>query len=300
MLEILPQVIWYSLIASAIYTLIAVGLTLVFGILEFINFAHGEMAMVGAYLLLAFLVNFKFPFWLAFILSFVAVAILGIVLEKLIFKKVRKSHPFKPLVISIGVSALLQAVVILIFGGGVTSYLQTGDQPAQTFEFFNGNLVITDHQILLIAVAFVLLIALALFLKFSKTGKSLRAVADNKEVAAIMGINVDRTISIIFGLGSALAAIGGMLIGGEQNLTPTMGLALNVHAFAALILGGVGNVYGALLGALIIGFSENFIIAFTPIPPSFREAIVFAILILMLIVKPNGLLGANAEAEVRK
>ncbi len=300
MLEILPQVLWYSLLASAIYTLIAIGLTLVFGILGFINFAHGEMAMIGAYLLLAFLVSFKLPFWPAFVLAFVIAAAIGVVLEKLTFKRVRKSHPFKPLVISIGVSAFLQALVILVFGAGVTSYRQAGGQLPQTFDFFGGNLVITDHQILLMVVAVVLLFSLAAFLKYSKTGKSLRAVADNKEVAAILGINVDRTISIIFGLGTALAAIAGMLIAGEQNLNPTMGLALNVRAFAAVVLGGVGNIYGALLGALIIGFSENFLVAFTPIPASFREAVVFLILIVMLIFKPNGLLGASAEAEVRK
>jgi branched-chain amino acid transport system permease protein len=150
------------------------------------------------------------------------------------------------------------------------------------------------------ATAAVLLVGLSLFLKHSKTGKSLRAVADNKEVAAILGINVNRTVSIIFALGSALAAIAGMLIAGEQNLNPTMGIALNVRAFAAVVLGGVGNVYGALVGSLIIGFSENFLVAFTPIPPSFREALVFVILILMLFVRPNGILGASTEAEVRK
>ncbi|MFO0780479.1 MAG: branched-chain amino acid ABC transporter permease [Candidatus Gracilibacteria bacterium] len=300
MLEILPQVLWYSLVASAIYTLIAIGLTLIFGVLGFINFAHGEMAMIGAYVLLALLVQFKLPFWLAFVLAFVFVAILGVVLEKLTFKKVRKSHPFKPLVISIGVSAFLQAVVILIFGSGVNSYRQAGQDVAQTFDFFDGNLVITDHQILLMIMAVVLLVGLAAFLKYSRTGKSLRAVADNKDIAAILGINVNRTISIIFALGSALAAIAGMLIAGEQNLNPTMGLALNVRAFAAVVLGGVGNIYGALVGAVIIGFCENFLVAFTPIPPSFKEAIVFFILILMLFVRPNGILGANADADVRK
>jgi branched-chain amino acid transport system permease protein len=300
MLEILPQVLWYSLLASAIYTLIAVGLTLIFGILGFINFAHGEMAMIGAYVLLALWVMLKLPFWVAFVITFLVVALIGVILEKLTFKPVRKSHPFKPLVISIGVSAFLQALVILFFGAGVNSYRQAGDEAARTINLLNGSLVITEHQILLMATAAVLLVGLSLFLKHSKTGKSLRAVADNKEVAAILGINVNRTVSIIFALGSALAAIAGMLIAGEQNLNPTMGIALNVRAFAAVVLGGVGNVYGALVGSLIIGFSENFLVAFTPIPPSFREALVFVILILMLFVRPNGILGASTEAEVRK
>ena len=302
MLQLLPQVIWYSLLASAIYTLMAIGLTLIFGILGFINFAHGEMAMVSAYLLLALMVMLKVPFWTAFILVVAVMAVFGVILEKVTFKRVRRSHPFKPLIISIGVSAFLQALIILVpfFGGGVHSYRQAGDEPAQSFSFFDGNLIITDHQVLLMGMTVVLLIGLALFLKYAKTGKAVRAVADNKDVAAILGINVNRTISVIFALSTALAAIAGMLIGGEQNLNPTMGMALGVRAFAAVVLGGVGNVYGAVVGALVIGFSENFIVGFMPIPASFREAIVFSLLILMLFVKPNGLLGASVEAEVRK
>jgi len=300
MLEILPQVIWYSLVASAIYTLVAIGLTMTFGVLGFINFAHGEMAMLGAYLLLAFWVMLKWPFWPAFTLVVILMVIFGVLLEKFTFKPVRKSHPFKPLIISIGVSAFLQSVVVLIFGAGVTSYFQDGQQAAQTFSFLNGDFVVTDHQILLMAISVILLIALALFLKYSKTGKAMRAVADNPQVAAILGINVDRTVSIIFALGTALAAIGGMLIAGEQNLTPTMGLSLSIYGFSAVVLGGVGNVWGALVGALIIGFLENFLTAFTALPPNYNSAIVFLLLIIMLMVRPNGILGARAEAEVRK
>jgi len=287
-------------LASAIYTLIAIGLTMTFGVLGFINFSHGEMALLGAYLLLAATAMLKLPFWISFVLVAVLAAGFGVALEKITFKPVRKSHPFKPLVISIGVGAFLQSLVILFFGAGVTSYRRAGEEGAKTFSFFNGNLVITDHQILLMIVSLVLLVGLALFLRHSKTGKSVRAVADNREVAAILGIRVDRTISIIFGLGTALAAIAGMLIGGEQNLNPTMGLQLGIYAFAAVILGGVGNVWGALLGATIIAFLENLLIAFTPIQPSYRSAVVFFVLILMLMFRPNGILGASAEAEVRK
>ncbi len=300
MLDILPQVVWYSLLATAIYTLISIGLTMTFGVLGFINFAHGEMALLGAYLLLAFLTWLQLPFWVAFILVTVIMAGFGVVLEKVTFKPVRKSHPFKPLVISIGISAFLQSLVILIFGAGVTSYFQAGQKEAQTFSFFNGDLVITDHQILLMVVSVILLAALALFLQYSKTGKSLRAVADNREVASILGINVDRTVSIIFAIGTGIAAIAGMLIGGEQNLNPTMGLELGIYAFSAVVLGGVGNVWGALVGSLIIGFAENFLIGFTPVPASYRSALVFLLLIIVLMFKPNGAMGATADAEIRK
>lgn len=300
MLEILPQVIWYALLASAIYALVSIGLTLIFGVLEFIHFAHGDMAMVGAYMLLAFWPMLGLPYWIAFMFVVFIAAFFGFVMERLAFKSVRRSHPFKPLIISIGISVLLQSLVIIFFGGGVNSYRQSGGAPAKTFEFLNGDLVVTDHQILLMVITAILLIAVGLFLKYSRTGKAMRAVADNRDVAAILGIDVDKIISIIFALGTALAAAAGMLIGAEQNLSPTMGIELSVKAFAAIVLGGLGNVTGAVVGALIIGFMENFIVGFTPIPQSFKEAIVFSFLIIMLFLRPNGILGASMEAEVRK
>lgn len=300
MLEILPQVLWYALLASAIYALIAIGLTLIFGVLEFIHFAHGDMAMVGAYMLLAFWLMLQWPYWVTFIFVPLIAAFLGFVMEKLTFKSMRKSHPFKPLVVSIGISILLQSLVIIFFGGGVNSYRQSGGTPAKIFELFNGSLIVTEHQVFLMATTIILLLTVGLFLKYSRTGKAMRAVADNREVAGILGINVDKIISIIFALGTALAATAGMLIGAEQNLSPTMGIELSIKAFAVIVLGGLGNVTGAVVGALIIGFTENFIVGFTPIPSSFKEAIVFGFLMIMLFLRPNGILGAGMEAEVRK
>lgn len=299
-MDILPQIIWYALLATAVYTLIAIGLTLTFGILDFINFAHGDMATIGGYFLFSLIIMAHLPYWLGFLLVIIGSAGLGILIERLTFRRVRKSHPFKPLIISIGLSALIQAIVILIFGAGVKSYRQIGEDAPAIYSFFNDHLIITQNQIVIVITTLILLGGLGIFLKYSKTGKAIRAVADNKEVAAILGINVNRIIAIIFALGSAFAAIAGMLISAEQNLNPTMGLALAVNAFAAIILGGVGNLTGAILGAAIIGFSENFLIGFTPIPASFVQAIIFSILIITLFVKPNGLWGASIEAEVRK
>ncbi len=300
MLEILPQVLWYSLLASAIYALIAVGLTLTFGVLEFINFAHGEMATIGAYGLFGLWIVLKLPYFVAFILVALGASLFGIILEKITFKRMRKSHPFKPLVVSIGVSVLIQAVVVIVFGGGVKSYRQSGEMATKTLSFFNGNLVITESQIFLIVTTIILLIAIGIFLKYSRTGKAIRAVADNREVAAILGIKVDKIISIIFLLGSGLAAIAGMLIGAEQNLNSNMGLSLSVKAFVVIVLGGLGNVTGAIVGALIIGFSENFLVAFTAVPQSLKDAVVFCMLILILFIRPNGILGENFETEARK
>lgn len=298
-MQILPQLIWYALVTSSVYILIAIGLTFVFGILGFINFAHGEMATLGAYLLFSLTVYGHLPYWLGFIIVMVSAAIFGVVLEKLTFKKVRSSHHFRPLVISIGVSTFIQAVIIMIFGGGTSSYRQIGEGADKSYELLDGNLIITHNQIVLMTITILLFIGVGLLLKYTKTGKSLRAVADNKEVAAILGINIDKSVSIIFALGTAIAAIAGMLIAGEQNLNPGMGTTLGIGAFAAVILGGPGKVMGAMLGGLIIGFSENLIVGLTPIPSSFKAAITFFILILALIIRPNGLLGENAESEVR-
>lgn len=299
MLEILPQIIWFSLLAGAIYALISIGLSLIFGILDFINFAHGDFAMLGAYLFFAFAIMLALPWWVALVLVVVISAAVGVVMEKVTLKPIRKSPPFNLLIVSIGVSALIQAFVVWRFGAGVKSYRVDG-QSTTTFNFFDGNLIITQSQITLILAAIGLLAALYLFLKYSKTGKAIRAVADNQEVASILGINIDRTISIIFAIGTALAAIAGLLIANEQNLNNSMGISLGVKAFAAVILGGVGNLVGAVVGALVIGFSENFLIAFTPIPANFKDATVFTILIIMLFIRPNGILGEKAEEEVRK
>lgn len=299
MIEILPQIIWFSLLASAIYALIAIGLSLIFGILGFINFAHGDFAMIGAYMFFAFTVLFGLPAWVGLLLVIIAATILGIVIEKITFKPVRKSPAFTPLIISIGIGALLQAAVVLMFGAGVKSYRVEGTT-AVTHQLFNGNLIVTNSQLTIVFATIGLLLGLYLFLKYSKTGKAIRAVSDNQEVASILGINIDRTISIIFGLGTALAAVAGLLIANEQNLNVTMGISLGVKAFAAVILGGVGNLVGAVVGALIIGFSENFLVGFTPIPANFKDAIVFAILIIMLFIRPNGLFGEKSEEETRK
>lgn len=299
MIEILPQIVWFSLLASAIYALVAIGLSLIFGILGFINFAHGDFAMVGAYMFFAFVVLFGLPSWIGFLLVIAGAVLMGIIIEKVTFKPVRKSPPFTPLIISIGIGALLQAVITILFGTGVKSYRVQGET-ATIFNFFDGNLIITESQLTLVFTTIGLLLGLYLFLKYSKTGKAIRAVSDNQEVASILGINIDRTISIIFALGTALAAIAGLLVASEQNLNVTMGISLGVKAFAAVILGGVGSLTGAVVGALIIGFSENFLVGFTPVPTSYKDAVVFAILIIMLFIRPNGLLGERAEEEIRK
>ncbi|MCA9374600.1 branched-chain amino acid ABC transporter permease [Candidatus Peregrinibacteria bacterium] len=298
MLEILPQIIWFSLLASAIYALVAIGLSLIFGILEFINFAQGDFAMVGAYLFFGFVIEGGLPWWVGIAMVVIIAALMGVVIERITFKPVRKSPPFIPLVISIGVGALLQAIMIFKFGGSVKSYRIEGSK-AEVYKLFGDTLNVTQSQITLMLVTAGLLLGLYLFLKYSKTGTAIRAVADNQDVAAILGVSINKTIGIIFAVGTALAAIAGVLIANEQNLSITMGLSLGVKAFAAVVLGGVGSLPGAIVGAFIIGFSENFIVGLTSIPSSYKDAIVFGLLIIMLFLYPNGLFGAKAEEEAR-
>lgn len=298
-MEILPQILIFALISSAIYALISCGLTLTFGTLEFINFAHGEIVMVGAFSFYFFHISLGLSMILSLFLSIFFVALLGIAIEKTTFKPVRNKQEFIPLVLSIGVSIILQSIVTMKFGGGSQSYFKPGEY-SKTFELFNGTATITAPQITIIVSSILLLALLFLFLKYSKTGKAIRAVSDNKEMASIMGINVDRTITILFAIAAGLAAIAGILIAFDQNLHPQMGIMLNIKSFAAIVLGGVGKFHGAIVGALIIGFSENLIIGLTNISGSYKDLIIFIILLLMLLFKPYGLFGGSKqEAESR-
>ena len=294
MLDLLPQLLVFSLISASIYALVSAGLTLTFGALEFINFAHGEMAMAGAYIF--FWLNIILGIQLPIALALTALAALGIglILERTTFRPVRDKQAFIPLVLSIGVAIIFQSLATIFFGGGSQTYF-SASEVSQSFKFLDGNLSITTSQIMIILTAAVLLTGTHLFLKHSRTGKAIRAVSDNKEIAAIMGINVNRTIAILFGLATMLAGVGGVLIAYDQNLFPLMGMLLSIKAFAVVIIGGVGYFQGVIWGALIIGLTENLITGLTPISSSYKELIVFALFITVLLFKPYGLFGGKKE-----
>ncbi len=293
-MELILQIFIFALVASAIYALISAGLTLTFGTLEFINFAHGDMAMLGAFSFYTSYISFGLPIWLSVIIATITIAILGILIEKTTFKPVRDKQEFIPLVLSIGVSIILQSAVIMIYGATSKNYSKP-ETTSTVYRFLDESVFISQAQIAIIISSIVLIALLYLFLKKSKTGKAIRAVSDNKQVAAIMGINVGRTITILFAIASGLAAIAGILIAFDQNLDSRMGLNLSIKAFAAIIMGGVGKLHGAILGAIIIAFSENFIIGLTDIPPSYKEAIVFIIFIGVLLIRPYGIFGGSKE-----
>ena len=297
-MEILPQLLIFAVITSAIYMLVAAGLTLTFGVLEFINFAHGDVAMLGSYVFFWLYILMDLGIVPAFILTALLIAIFGILMERTTFKPVRDRQEFIPLVLSVGVAIFLQAAVIFTFGADSKNYSK--GESSQVFQLFDGRASITMSQIAIILSSIIILTILGTWLKKSKTGKAIRAVSDDKSVAAIVGINVDRTITILFAIGSMLAGIAGLLLAFDQNLNPKMGLMLSVKGFAALIIGGVGNFGGAILGAIIIGFSEVLITGLTPIPSGYRDSITFVLLVIVLLWRPYGILNPSKEqAESR-
>jgi branched-chain amino acid transport system permease protein len=292
-MAIITQLFLNGLIAGGIYALVALGYTMVYGILKFINFAHGEIVMIGAYLGLVLHIILGLNIILSFLLAIILAAGIGYIIEKIAYKPLRQSNRLILLITAIAVSLLLQSIIMLIFGSQIRS-LRPG-KTATAYQIFGAT--ITDIQIIIIVVSISLMILLHLFIKYTKTGKAMRAVADNFEVASVIGIDVDKVISIIFMIGSALAAAGGVLVALEQNMTPLMGVKIGITAFAAAVVGGIGNIYGAVLGGFLIGFAENFGIWF--IPSGYKEAIAFVILLVTLLIKPTGIFGGNSEEEVR-
>ncbi len=291
-----------GLTLGGIYALIALGYTMVYGILKFINFAHGDILMVGAYLGL-FIFNFlrggsaMGPWWfVAFILAMLAsmliCALLGMTIEKLAYKPLRKATRLAPLLSAIGVSFMLSNGAAWAWG----TQSRKLDYPFDNTPLNVLGISIAPHQILILVVATIMMVALTLFVSKSRMGKAMRATSLDQSTAKLMGINSDQIISLTFGIGSALAACGGMLIALDVKVYATMGTMVGLKAFVAAVVGGIGNIGGAMLGGLLLGLLETFGIALLGIPTSYKDAIAFAVLIIVLLVKPEGIMG-KAEKE---
>jgi branched-chain amino acid transport system permease protein len=292
-MSIVAQLIANGIIAGSIYALVALGYTMVYGILKFINFAHGEVYMLGAYFAYVLAKVYHVPIVAAFIISMILCAIVGVIIERVAYRPLRKSTRLAPLITAIALSIFLQSLALLVWGSEIRTF--------RTGEISKGHnilgAIVTDTQLMIIATTIVLMLLLWLFIKKTKIGKAMRATADNLEVAKLIGINTDRVIATVFAIGSALAAAGGILIGIEQNLEPTMGVTIGIKAFTATVVGGIGNIWGAVVGALLIGLVENIGIWF--IPSGYKDAIAFVILVIMLIFKPSGIFGAGREEDIR-
>ncbi|HXL14826.1 MAG TPA: branched-chain amino acid ABC transporter permease [Methylomirabilota bacterium] len=288
---------------GSIYALIALGYTMVYGILRLINFAHGDVYMVGAfaaYFLARALgigtVSSASPLMAAVVLlgSMVICAALGVVIELLAYRPVRRSSRITALITAIGVSLFLENAGIILFGADPKFFPQV--IAPRTIQLAEGVLV-TNHQITVVLVALVLMVSLTLFIQRTRTGKAMRAVAFNRDAASLMGIPVDRIITITFALGSALAAAAGFLVGlTNPKIEPLMGIMPGIKAFVAAVLGGIGSIPGAMIGGLLMGISEYLVVGY--ISSTYRDAIAFVILIVVLLIRPAGLLGRNVTEKV--
>ena len=277
---------------GSIYALIALGYTMVYGIAKLINFAHGDVIMVGAYI--SFIsMKFGLPWWLAVIISIVVCAVLGIVMEKVAYKPLRKASRISLLITAIGISYLLQNAFQLIFGANPQPYHAFITLPALNL----GGISIQANYYITFSVSVVLMILLTLFVNKTTMGKAMRAVSEDEGAAKLMGINVDTTISLTFAIGCALAAIAGILYANcYPMINPTLGSLPGIKAFIAAVLGGIGSIPGAVIGAFILGMVEAMTKAY--ISSQLTDTIVFAILILMLVFKPAGILGKNVKEKV--
>ena len=277
---------------GSIYALIALGYTMVYGIAKLINFAHGDVIMVGAYI--SFIsMKFGLPWWLAVIISIVACAVLGVVMEKVAYKPLRNASRISLLITAIGISYLLQNLFQLIFGANPQPYHAFITLPALNL----GGISIQANYYITFSVSVLLMVLLTLFVNETTMGKAMRAVSEDEGAAKLMGINVDTTISLTFAIGCALAAIAGILYANcYPMINPTLGSLPSIKAFIAAVLGGIGSIPGAVIGAFILGMVEAMTKAY--ISSQLTDTIVFAILILMLVFKPAGILGKNVKEKV--
>ena len=277
---------------GSIYALIALGYTMVYGIAKLINFAHGDVIMVGAYI--SFIsMKFGLPWWLAVVISIVVCAVLGVVMEKVAYKPLRNASRISLLITAIGISYLLQNLFQLIFGANPQPYHAFITLPALNL----GGISIQANYYITFSVSVVLMILLTLFVNKTTMGKAMRAVSEDEGAAKLMGINVDTTISLTFAIGCALAAIAGILYANcYPMINPTLGSLPGIKAFIAAVLGGICSIPGAVIGAFILGMVEAMTKAY--ISSQLTDTIVFAILILMLVFKPAGILGKNVKEKV--
>ena len=290
-MEILAQLLVNGLIAGGTYALAAIGYSMVYGVLKFINFAHGSVAMVGGYI--AFVLasfGLKLPLPLAFFLSMLLTALVGMLAERVAYRPLRNAPKLASLTTAIALSFVLDAAVMIVMGADIRSFGLTGLRSYRI-----GVVYITPIQGLIIVTSLVFMVGLYLLLTYTKLGKAIRAVADGVSLAEISGINSNLVISAVFAIGSALAAASGALIGMDTNLQPTMGFIITVKAFAAVVLGGLGNVYGAIAGAFLIGIAENLGVWY--IPPVWKDSIAYGILIVALFFRPSGIFGKKEEAQ---
>ena len=280
---------------GSIYAIIALGYTMVYGIAKMLNFAHGDVIMVGGYMCFCATTYLGWPAPAGVLLAVVVCTALGVVIERLAYKPLRMAPSLAVLITAIGVSYFLQNAALLIWGSGQKSF--TSVVKGSPFQLFDGQLTVTPVTLVTVLACIVIMIVLTLFTNKSKMGTAMRAVSEDKGAAQLMGINVNTTISLTFAIGSGLAAIAGVLLcSAYPTLMPTTGSMPGIKAFTAVVFGGIGSIPGAFVGGILLGVIEIFAGAY--ISTQLSNAIVFAVLILVLLVKPDGLLGKRVSEKV--
>ena len=278
---------------GSVYAIIALGYTMVYGIAKMLNFAHGDVIMIGGYV--AFCTNYylHWPALPSILLAVVVCTLLGIIIERLAYKPLRNAGSLAVLITAIGVSYFLQNAALLIWSSNPKSF----PNMIGTGSFSIGKAQVTLPSLITIAACIIIMIALTLFTSKTKMGKAMRAVSEDKGAAQLMGINVNATISLTFAIGSGLAAIAGVLLcTSYPQLMPTTGSMPGIKAFTAAVFGGIGSIPGAMLGGILLGLIEIFAKAY--ISTELSDAIVFAVLIIVLLLKPTGLLGKKIREKV--
>ena len=280
---------------GAVYAIIALGYTMVYGIAKMLNFAHGDVIMVGAYISFCVTNYLGLPSIVSVLVSMVVCTVLGIVIEGLAYKPLRGTPSLAVLITAIGVSYFLQTAAQLIWSSSPKNFTSIVSMDA--ISLFGGKLVITGEVLLTVGVSMLVMIFLTWFTGSTRTGKAMRAVSEDRDAAQLMGINVNQTISTTFAIGSALAAVAGVLLCSTvPTLQPTTGAMPGIRAFTAAVFGGIGSIPGAMLGGILIGIIETFAKAY--ISTQFSDAVVFSVLIIILLVKPAGLLGKQIQEKV--
>lgn len=280
---------------GSIYAIIALGYTMVYGIAKMLNFAHGDVIMVGSYVVFIAMGSMNLPTAAAVILSIIICTLLGVGIERFAYKPLRGASGLAVLITAIGVSYLLQNLAMLIWGSDPKNFHSVVTM--EPVELAGGKLVVSGVTIVTILSCAAIMLALMLFVNHTKMGRAMLAVSEDKGAAQLMGVNVNATIAMTFAIGSGLAAIAGVLLcSAYSSLLPTTGAMPGIKAFTAAVFGGIGSIPGAMLGGVLLGIIEIFASAY--ISPQLSDAIVFSVLIVVLLVRPTGLLGKKANVKV--
>ena len=280
---------------GSVYAIIALGYTMVYGIAKMLNFAHGDVIMIGGFVVFTTVSGMGLPPVIGILISVAACTVLGVVIERIAYKPLRGASKLAVLITAIGVSYFLQNVALLIYGANTKSFTSVVTIPPLSLA--GGALVISGETMVTIAACIVIMAVLSAFIKYSKSGRAMLAVSEDSGAAQLMGVNVNATIALSFAIGSALAAIAGVLLcSAYTSLTPYTGAMPGIKAFVAAVFGGIGSIPGAFIGGILLGVIE--ILGKAYISSQLADAIVFAVLIVVLLVKPTGLLGRQIQEKV--